>query len=260
MTSYRTVTVVLTCAVLAATATGCLEGGDGGDRTAGRAGNPEDGKKGVDLRKIRGDIKTSKTVYTVDGGTVSLSVDTFGGDISVVAGPGDSKAVKVTEIYRWTKKKPWGEHSLKDGQLTLKAHDCGSGSSTCDLGYQVVLPPRTALNLLTSGGNVSVRETSGTVRATTRGGDIAVRRVRAQDVVAHTGGGAVVVDLLAPPRRVDVTGDGGDITIGLPDGKYAVDAASGGGDTRVTVPVDKSSAHRVRARTAGGAVTVSRAR
>ncbi len=139
------------------------------------------------------------------------------GDATGRAGRNDGP-VKVSEKYVYNEQKPSPEHGVKDGRLTLKAEDCGTGRR-CEVTYRVLLPRNASVRLRTSGGNV----------------DLA---------------------LSTAPDEVSGRTSGGDVTIRLPKGSYAVKAETSGGTRKVSVPKDESSAHKVTARTSGGDVSV----
>lgn len=193
--------------------------------------------------------------YSVREKTSSVSVETDGGDIEVVAGDARSDVVRVKERYEYTKHKPKTEHAVKDGRLALTAADCG-GDNGCDVSYEVRVPPKTSVRLDTDGGTVTVRGTAGSVDAGTDGGDIRIEDSSARQVKAHTEGGGVSGTFAAAPDKVDCSSDGGDVDVRLPGGPYAVDAGTKGGEREVTVPTQKSSSHSVKAHTEGGDVRV----
>lgn len=195
--------------------------------------------------------------YSVEEKTSSLSVDTDGGDIEIVAGDPRSDAVRVKERYAYTEHKPETEHAVKDGRLSLTAADCGGSGGKCDVSYEVRVPPKTSVRLDTDGGTVTVRGTAGSVDAGTDGGDIRIEDSSARRVKAHTEGGSVSGTFAATPGTVDCSSEGGDVEVRLPGGPYAVDAGTKGGDRKVTVPTEKTSSPSVRAHTEGGDVTVS---
>ncbi|MFF7411448.1 DUF4097 family beta strand repeat-containing protein [Streptomyces lydicus] len=229
MARLRAPHLVLSCAALTVLVTGCSLSGFGPTKEAERT-------------------------YSVQGKVTALSATTHGGDIEVVpVAAGGS--VKVREKYRYNDSKPTPEHKLKDGRLTLKAEDCGMGRK-CEVDYRVLLPRDASVDLHTSGGDVTIRGTSGAITAETSGGDINVADSTARTTQVRTSGGNVDVTLVAAPDEVSGRTSGGDVTIRLPKGSYKVDASTSGGTSKVDVPTDPRSAHKVTARTSGGDVSV----
>ncbi|TJZ55666.1 DUF4097 domain-containing protein [Streptomyces piniterrae] len=204
-----------------------------------------------------GPTEKAERTYTVDGKVTALSATTHGGNIEIVPIAGGG-SVKVTEKYEYNDdNKPTPEHSLKDGRLTLTADDeCDGFGKQCSVAYKVLLPRDASVDLHTSGGDITVRGTSGTIAAETSGGDITVKDSAARKAEVETSGGNVDVALSRVPDEVSGNTSGGDVTIRLPKGTYAVDASTSGGDRTVSVKTDKSSSHKVTAETSGGDVSV----
>jgi hypothetical protein len=204
-----------------------------------------------------GPTKKAQRTYTVDGKVTALSATTHGGDIEIVPVAGGG-SVKVTERYEYTEdSKPTPEHSVKDGRLTLNADDeCDGFGNHCEVSYKVLLPRNASVNLHTSGGDITVRGTSGTIAAETSGGDVSITDSAAREAKVKTSGGDVDVALTKAPDEVEGRTSGGDVTIRLPKGSYAVDASTSGGNRKVSVPANAGSPHKVTAKTSGGDVSV----
>ncbi|WP_208876463.1 DUF4097 family beta strand repeat-containing protein [Streptomyces armeniacus] len=203
------------------------------------------------------DTKTGERAYSVSQRTSAVSVDTDGGDIDIVAGDPESDTVRVQERYEYSHSKPETQHSVRDGRLLLSADDCGGkNGGTCDVSYEIRVPPKTAVKVDTGGGTVTVRGTSGRVDALSEGGDIRIEESAARRVSAHTEGGEISTRFTGAPDSVDVTSAGGSIDVRLPGGPYAVDATTKGGERKVSVPSDGDAGQVVKAHTEGGDVTV----
>ncbi|MEV4438734.1 DUF4097 family beta strand repeat-containing protein [Streptomyces sp. NPDC049577] len=187
-----------------------------------------------------GSPTTESSSYTVDGRITSLRVKTSGGAIDVVTGSGST--VKVTETLRYSDDKPKTRHETEGGELVLTGpSDCGGGGiggSTCEVSYRVEVPSALAATLQSDGGDITVD------------GGVAGK------LTARSDGGSVKAGFAAAPDSVDVDSSGGNVTLRVPEGSYAVDAATGGGDQKVGVKTDPSSAHKVRARSDGGRISV----
>ncbi|MEV0373192.1 DUF4097 family beta strand repeat-containing protein [Streptomyces sp. NPDC050636] len=203
-----------------------------------------------------GSTEKAQRTYTVDGKVTALSTTTHGGNIEIVPIDGGG-SVKVTEKYEYNDdNKPSPEHSVKDGRLTLKAEECDGFGSRCQVNYKVLLPRNASVDLHTSGGDITIRGTSGAITAETSGGDITVADSAARKTEVETSGGDVDVALTRAPDEVSGKTSGGSVTIRLPKGSYAVDASTSGGNRKVSVQTDGSSAHKVTAETSGGDVSV----
>lgn len=222
MTKTRSLT---TCSLVAVTAGALLTGCSQGDSARAHApANP------------RGeDRKSSSATYEVRGPASELSVTTTAGDVSVVAS--DRSGLKVTEKITYSADKPSTSHASHAGKVVLKDHDCRSGS--CSVSYRIEVPERLAARISTGGGDITGSALGGNTVARTKGGDVDLAFAEA-------------------PADVDASSGGGDVDLALPAGRYAVRARTGGGDSEVDVPTAKGSAHKVRASSAGGDVTVTK--
>ncbi|MEU9113094.1 DUF4097 family beta strand repeat-containing protein [Streptomyces sp. NPDC048483] len=205
-----------------------------------------------------GPTEKAQRTYTVDGKVTAVEATTHGGDIEIVPIAAGG-AVKVTEKYEYNDEKPHPAHAVKDGRLTLEAEECTGSGKQCKVSYRVLLPRNAAVDLRTSGGDVTVRGTSGPISAETSGGDITVADSTARKAKVKTSGGDVELTLAAVPDEVSGQTSGGDVTIRVPKGSYAVDASTSGGTRTVSVPTDGGSAHKIAAKTSGGDVTVETA-
>ncbi|MFI9046325.1 DUF4097 family beta strand repeat-containing protein [Streptomyces sp. NPDC053427] len=203
--------------------------------------------------------KNAQRTYTVDGKVTAVSATTHGGNIEIVPIAAGG-TVKVTEKYTYNEEKPSPAHAFKDGRLTLKAEECTGSGRQCAVSYRVLLPRNASVDLHTSGGNITVRGTSGAISAQTSGGNITVADSTARRAKVKTSGGDLDLALASEPDEVSAQTSGGDVTIRVPKGSYAVDASTSGGTRTVSVPTDKGSAHKISARTSGGDVSVEYAK
>jgi hypothetical protein len=155
-------------------------------------------------------------------------------------------------------------------------YDCTFPVGNCDLDATVSVPRGTASSVHTGGGDATVRDTtsavavttgggsvsaeraSGNLTLTTDGGDIAASAITAPRVTATTGGGDVTVVFIRVPVNVNVTTDGGSITIVVPPGRthYHLTERTDGGTVSGQIPTDSSSPHVITATTRGGDITV----
>lgn len=224
------------------------------------------------------DVKSASRSYNVgndDQRIRTLDVRSYAGDITVKAAEPDRRTVGVAEDMEYEKTKPHTEHQVKDGVLRLTSDDCGGNGDKCTVHYTVTVPAALTARLRTGGGDVTVRDLSGSVDARTEGGDVVARTtsgrlhartdggnvrltdVRSRDVDAESGGGNLRGTFAAAPDQARLASGGGNVTVRLPRGSYAVDARTDGGTRDVSVPTDREAPHRVTAQTGGGNVTVT---
>ncbi|MFJ8731950.1 DUF4097 family beta strand repeat-containing protein [Streptomyces bauhiniae] len=208
---------------------------------------------GVALSGCAVQDKSATSRYGIDAEVTALSVTTKGGNIDVV--PGDGTGAHVTEKIRYAGDKPRTEHSVSDGRLTLSAPRCDD----CGVNYTVSVPPGTTLTLDTEGGNITVREVNGAMKARTGGGNVRVTDTAPKTLSARTDGGNIEASLKKPPSVLTAETGGGNVKVTLPRTPYAVDATTSGGRNTISVPTDPASPHHVTIRTGGGNIDVNQA-
>lgn len=219
-----------------------------------------------------------------------LSVDVGSGDLRIVGDSG--REVRVTTRLRYGLWKPAVEASSTATGLRL-ASSC-HWLGFCDVDYTIAVPAGTALDLVTSSGDVTVRDVTGTVVARTSSGDMVLERltgasvearsssgdVRATDVTgrrlalrassgdirgvrlgssevaARASSGDVRLDLRTAPDRVAAHTGSGDVRVELPrpEDGYHVRVDTGSGDATVEVPVNDGSDREIEATTGSGDV------
>ncbi|MFD5034565.1 DUF4097 family beta strand repeat-containing protein [Streptomyces sp. NPDC058220] len=180
-----------------------------------------------------GDESTSSSSYEVTEKATLLTLDNKGGSVDITAS--DRSTVKVTEERSDNGDKPKTAHSVNSGELRLTNSGCDSGS--CDVDYRIEIPRTLAVKISTAGGTIT--------------GD-----GLAADTGISAEGGDVTVAFSSAPDSIDASTAGGDVTVTVPDGSYAVDATTAGGSRTVKVTNDAASAHKIKARSEGGDVTV----
>jgi hypothetical protein len=113
----------------------------------------------------------------------------------------------------------------------------------------------------TGGGDLSANDLAGILQFSTSGGDINGGDLTAPSVNADSGGGDVTLVFTKSPANLDITSDGGDITVLLPHGDtgYNVTSSADGGDDTVSVPVSPSSKNTINVDSGGGDITIAEA-
>jgi hypothetical protein len=208
-------------------------------------------------------LEHGRFVASMDGADIVLRP---GGD----AGSGQAR---LTGTAHYSLVRP--HFAVHGGNLSF---DCRIPAGNCGLDAHLAVPPRTAVDLSTGGGNMRVSglqssltlnsaggdvtvsgpegpvtvdtgggnltagDLGGTLRFSTGGGDANGHGLFAPTVTTDSGGGNVTLVFTRPPANLTVTSGGGDITILLPRGatEYAITSRPGGGDySRAdTVPIN----------------------
>ena len=234
-------------------------------------------------------VAVTRTV-TVPQRVASLSVQTFGGQVRVMAGP--VRRVRVTETITYDRQAggpPAVTQSVSGGRLSLGDPVCET--SDCNVDFAVTVPPGLRVTVQTEGGPLTVSGIAGAdldsgggpvsatwisgpltvttgggplmldglagpLRADTGGGDLIARGVTATAATVTTGGGMATVAFSAAPESVSVSTDGGPATVLVPGGPYALTAQSDGGPQAVGIPTDPTARASIFVTSGGGPLEV----
>jgi DUF4097 and DUF4098 domain-containing protein YvlB len=220
-----------------------------------------------------------------------LVASTGGGDITVRQGAVSSGQAQLTGTVQYSLVRP--DFAVNGTGITLH---CRLFTGNCGLNATFGVPPRTALDLdsgggnmqvsgiqstvtLTSsggdvslsgsgsaatvdsgGGNLSLSDLGGFLKFTTSGGDVDGSDLTSPKVTTDSGGGNVTLTFTRAPANVYITSSGGDVTIALPRGatEYAISEDTAGGDYSSTVPRNDAAADKITVRSGGGNVKITR--
>jgi Putative adhesin len=195
------------------------------------------------------------------------------GDVTI--GPSSDGQVHMHTVVRHGLGEPEIVQESTPAGIRLGAR-CGEFLAvSCDVRHEVQVPPTftvvidgidgdvTASRLtgpltvdrLT--GDITAIELTGPLDLRSRAGEITGEALRAEVLRAESDTGDVRLELVAPPRSVDITTDNGEVDLAVPaDATYRVDANTRSGEERVLVPLDSASARSLRIDGATGDVTV----
>jgi len=221
-----------------------------------------------------------------------LVASTGGGDITVHQGQVSGGAARLTGTVQYSLVRP--RFTVTDSGVSLH---CRLPTGNCGLTGTLDVPPRTAVDLtsgggnvqvsgiqgnvtldsaggdvgisgiggtadlLTGGGNVTASDLGGILTFTTSGGDVNGSGLFSRHVTLSTGGGNVSLVFTQVPDNIRISSSGGDITIVLPHGStsYAIQSNGGGGDYHASVPTNDASGHKIKLDTGGGNVNIAEA-
>ena len=144
----------------------------------------------------------SKTV-TVQQPVTSVNVESYGAQISVVAGSG--RYTRVSESITYSPPAagpPAVTASVADGRLTLAAPACAN--SNCSVAFTVTVPADVTLTATSDGGPVTV---AGIAKASISSGGGPVRATGIRGSLAvQTEGGSLILDGIGGPLHADTGG------------------------------------------------------
>jgi Putative adhesin len=204
--------------------------------------------------------RTVEKTFTVQpGGT--LKVETQGGDIKVLTGPGNEVKVTATERINASSEAK-ADELLKQLELTIEQQGDnvtakakfadgagwhGGNWPPVNVSFSIIVPARYNVDLNTSGGDIGVASINGRARLRTSGGNLKLERVDGE-VDGGTSGGDI--NLQEGTANVKLNTSGGNIHVDRAGGE--ADLSTSGGDI-----VINSVQGRVKAGTSGGGVTAS---
>jgi hypothetical protein len=227
---------------------------------------------------------------SLDHGRLVASAN--GSDLTVSQGSASAGAARLTGTVQYSLIRP---DFTSDG--TGFSLHCRLFTGNCGLNATLSVPPRTALDLnsgggnmrisgiqstvtLTSsggdvslsgsgsaatvdsgGGNLSLGHLGGVLKFTTGGGDVDGSDLTSPKATMDTGGGNVTLTFTRPPADIDITSSGGDVTILLPrDGtRYDISYQASGGNYSLasSVLTGSGSGHTITVHSGGGNISIS---
>jgi hypothetical protein len=188
----------------------------------------------------------------------ALSVTTTTGDVSISVGATGSPVV-VRRVLQWSFGTASSVESVTDGRLDVTARcSIGFGLGSCDVGYEITVPPGLALQLSSHTGDVDTAGPIGDLTVSNHTGDVEVRGAAAARADVSTSTGNVNLSFVTAPRDVLVRASTGDVGIVVPsDGtSYDVRTAASTGDESVTVPNSPGADRRIDVGTSTGDIDV----
>ncbi|ASW56812.1 hypothetical protein CIK06_25620 [Plantactinospora sp. KBS50] len=165
--------------------------------------------------------------------------------------------------------------SLDDGTLHLRA-TCGGVVKDCSAKYTVTVPKGVSLNLdgvgsdvtvtglrngltarLSADASLSANDIAGTMQLRSDGGDITVKRARADTVKAvASNDGNVRLSFAEPPRSVEAKSYGGAVTVVVPTGSATYRVVTAGNSVGKQLESDPRSSRTISAVATDGPVSV----
>jgi hypothetical protein len=247
---------------------------------------------GIISQASKGSYTVSYPPVRVSGG---LDMNVYGGDVTLQGGAAPSAAQFTGAGTVWYGLTYSGQRpTLATAQTAAGTRiNFACPAFNCALSSTVDVPPQAPVTVTSNGGNVTATgiadatlqtgggnltvdgltgdvslNTDGSQNGPFGGGNVA-GTLAAQNITVDSGGGGVDLQLAAPPSNLNITTEGGNVTLQLPGGySYRVDnipetAAQidqNGPDSAqpsaITVTTSPSSQYRITVSAEGGAVTI----
>lgn len=231
------------------------------------------------------------TTFTAAGDRLVVDAD---GDVTI--GPSPDGRVHVQTVVRHGLGRPDIAHESTAAGVRLDAGCREFLAVRCNVRHEVQVPPAFhvtidgvdgdvtatglsgALTIDQRTGDITAVEVSGPLDLRTRDGRITGTTLRSESARVATGDGDVLLELLTPPRSVEVDTSAGDVDLAVPgdttyrvdvltdggivelppgtDVSYGPDEAGDWGDVRVAVPHDRESPRVLRVASDTGDTTI----
>ncbi|HEY6786436.1 MAG TPA: hypothetical protein VI365_03910, partial [Trebonia sp.] len=246
---------------------------------------------GIISKASQGSYTVSYSPVRVSGG---LAMNVYGGDVTLQGGVAPSAAQFTGAGTVWYGLNYSGQRpTLATAQTAAGTRiNFACPDFNCALSSTVDVPPQVPVTVTSNGGNVTATGISDATLQTGGGdltvdgltGDVSLNTddqngpfgggnvagtLAAQNITVDSGGSSVDLQLSTPPSNLNVTTEGGNVTLQLPGGySYRVDnipetAAqidqNGPGPAQpaaITVTTSSSSRYRITVNADGGAVTI----
>jgi hypothetical protein len=234
-----------------------------------------------------GSYPVSETLPLPDG---KLALSLNGGDVTLRGSNELSGTARVAGTVSYHFARPTLRMSADAFSLHCPIVDTGN----CSLDAAVDLPAGTALTvstgggdlsaaglagddtLSTNGGNLTITGAAGNLALTSGGGDVSASHVNgpvvaisadggniggnavsATRVTADSGGGEITLTFTTVPRDLQVSSDGGDVTIVVPPGSYYVSTNTGGGNLNHSIGSTPGAPNFINVSSGGGDISLS---
>ncbi len=201
--------------------------------------------------------KATQPSFEVVGTVEALTFDVADSDVVVVGG-GRRDAVEVQRTERFAfGHQPRIEKRAEGASFGLRARCPVSLLGPCRVSFRVVVPDNVALDIRTTGGNVSLRGYRGSATVTTGDGRIAIAGYCGNSLDARAGRGKIAVQAACAPPRMSLRTGSGAIRAIMPPGRYDLDAESTSGDEAVRgVTAQPDAPYSVQVLSGSGDVSV----
>jgi Putative adhesin len=180
---------------------------------------------------------SSNLTLSAQGG--NLTASNLAGGLRLDTGGGDLTASGLTGTIQIT---------TEGGNVNASNLD-GTGTGT--------------MRLDTGGGDLTGSGFTGNLQFFTEDGNIDASAVDSQQVAIQSGGGDVTLDLTRPPASLQITSDGGNVTVILPPGNTKYDISTpdtqGGNVSYPGTLVSPTSPNVITVDSGGGDVTIAQA-
>ncbi|GAA4911818.1 DUF4097 family beta strand repeat-containing protein [Nonomuraea thailandensis] len=199
--------------------------------------------------------------YDVTDKVAALHVEADSGTVEVVES--DRSGIHVSERLVWRKdNKPKATHQVRGDTLEL-AFTCpttwgfGAVGVSCDVSYRIEVPKGLRVRAGTDSGDLTLKNLSGELDASSDSGAIEAGGLTGRQVVARTDSGDMTLTFTGQPDKVTTSTDSGRTEIHVPDGPYAIEARTDSGGKEITATADPSAPRSIELTSDSGDLEVA---
>jgi Toastrack DUF4097 len=214
-------------------------------------------------------------VTTYDAAEIDvIDVDNTSGPVTILGSP-ERDEITVTARISDGLRKTGESQSVVDGRLELRASCPLIGNEWCSVKYTIEVPADVEvradtdngvlrvsgvdgpIDLSADNGSVEVSDITGNVTIESDNGSITASELTSDTVITETDNGSIMLELLAPPTKVEARSDNGTVEVVLPetDDFYSLDITTDNGDVSRDIRSVPNSTRRITIETDNGDVT-----
>src|SRR5580693_9375716 len=202
----------------------------------------------------RGSYPFSYAIPVQDG---QVAVNINAGDVTLQEAPGSSTA-RLTGTVQYGLIRPGISESNTPTGANI-GMNCNGINTNCGMSASLDVPARTAVTLWSNGGNITASGFSSGVSLSAAGGNVTATNLAGKG----SGGGNVTLALTQVPQNLQITTEGGNVTVILPLGSTTYDISTPDNQgANVSYPqslVSATSTHKITIDSGGGDITISQA-
>jgi DUF4097 and DUF4098 domain-containing protein YvlB len=198
--------------------------------------------------------------YDVTDKVAALRVEADSGSVEVVGS--DRQGIHVTERLTWRKNKPETSHQVRGDTLDL-VFTCpttwgwGAVSTSCDVSYKVEVPRELRVTVSSDSGDLTLKDLSGSLEATTDSGAIETIGLTGKQVSTKTDSGDMTLVFTGRPDKVTTATDSGNTVIHVPQGPYDIVTRTDSGNKDISVASDSSAESSIKLSSDSGDIEVA---
>jgi Putative adhesin len=195
--------------------------------------------------------------FAVRGELNGVMLDLGDADV-VIAGGGGRSVLEVQRTDRFAFSHDADvRRAVVAGAVSIHSRCPTTVPRSCSARYRLVVPDNVPVDVRTDAGNVRLRGYRGSLRVTTRSGDIDIGAFCGFSLQAGTESGDIDAGVACAPQRLSLRSTDGNVRAQVPLGRYQVKAESASGSEHVSgVSAAADAPYSIQALSSSGDVVV----